>query len=139
MHYINMTQHSWRNNPPSLYIYIYISLTKLCKGLQCEEINPTFFSTVTNNVAHKTVYINIHVVRTFPSFSLHDRPPFKTASLVTESHCPLLQTARINVWPTAVQRHTKLYSSKDELEKAAMYIHLADWTLSVALAAIETK
>ena len=70
-----------------------VSLTKLCKGLQCEEINPTFFSTVTNDAAQKTVHINIHVVRTFHSFSLQDRPPFKTTSLVVESHCPLLQTA----------------------------------------------
>ena len=33
--------------------------------------------------------------------------------------CPLLQTARQNVWPTAVQLHTKLYGSKEELEKTA--------------------
>ena len=33
--------------------------------------------------------------------------------------CPLLQTARTNVWPTAVQLHTKLYGSKEELEKTA--------------------
>ena len=36
--------------------------------------------------------------------------------------CPLLQTARTNVWPTAVQLHTKLYGSKEELEKTATFI-----------------
>jgi len=38
--------------------------------------------------------------------------------------CPLLQTARLkfNVWPTAVQLHTKLYGSKEELEKPATFI-----------------
>ena len=36
--------------------------------------------------------------------------------------CPLLQTARANVWPTAVQLHTKLYSSKEELEKTTTFI-----------------
>ena len=33
--------------------------------------------------------------------------------------CPLLQTARTTVWPTAVHLHTKLYGSKEELEKTA--------------------
>ena len=36
--------------------------------------------------------------------------------------CQLLQTARTNVWPTAVQLHTKLYGSKEELEKTATFI-----------------
>ena len=36
--------------------------------------------------------------------------------------CPLLQTARTDVWPTAVQLHTKLYGSKEELEKTATFI-----------------
>ena len=36
--------------------------------------------------------------------------------------CPLLQTARTNVWPTAVQLHTKHYGSKEELEKRATFI-----------------
>ena len=36
--------------------------------------------------------------------------------------CPLLRTARTNVWPTAVQLHTKLYGSKEELEKTATVI-----------------
>ena len=36
--------------------------------------------------------------------------------------CPLLQTARQNVWPTAVQLHTKLCGSKEELEKMAKFI-----------------
>ena len=36
--------------------------------------------------------------------------------------CSLLQTARRNLWPTAVQLHTKLYDSKEELEKAATFI-----------------
>ena len=36
--------------------------------------------------------------------------------------CPLLQTARTNVWPTAVQLHTKLYGSKEELEKRVTFI-----------------
>ena len=55
----------------------------------------------------------------------------------------ILQTVRTNVWPTAVQLHTKLYVSKEEVEKTATFIlqtglredshiHLADWTLSVA-------
>ena len=29
--------------------------------------------------------------------------------------CPLLQTARTNVWPTTGQLHTELYSSREEL------------------------
>ena len=36
--------------------------------------------------------------------------------------CPLLQRERTNMWPTAVQLHTKLYSSKEELEKTATFI-----------------
>ena len=36
--------------------------------------------------------------------------------------CPLLQTARTNVWPTAVQLHTKLQGSKEELGKTATFI-----------------
>ena len=36
--------------------------------------------------------------------------------------CPLLQTARTNVWPTAVQLHTKLYGSMEGLEKTATFI-----------------
>ena len=36
--------------------------------------------------------------------------------------CPLPQTARTNVWPTAVQLHTELYGSKEELEKTATFI-----------------
>ena len=36
-----------------------------------------------------------------------------------------------NVWPTAVQLHTKLYGSKKELEKE-LDIHLADRTFSAA-------
>ena len=40
----------------------------------------------------------------------------------TLQRCPLLQTARTNVWPTAVQLHTKLYGSKEELEKTATFI-----------------
>ena len=51
--------------------------------------------------------------------------------------CPVLQTARTSVWPTAVQLHTKLYGIREELEKTLSYIQLADWTLSVA--AIEKK
>ena len=35
---------------------------------------------------------------------------------------PLLQKARQNVWPTAVQLHTKLYGSKKELEKTDTFI-----------------
>ena len=33
-----------------------------------------------------------------------------------------LQAARTNVWPTAVQLHTKLYGSEEELEKTATLI-----------------
>ena len=44
--------------------------------------------------------------------------------------CPLLQTARRNMWTTAVQLHTKLYGNKEELEKAATFI-LQTETLSV--------
>ena len=39
---------------------------------------------------------------------------------------PFLQTARTNVWPTAVQLHTKLYGSKEELEKTATFIYCRD-------------
>ena len=38
----------------------------------------------------------------------------------------------MNVWPTAIQLHIKVYGSKEELEKTCRHIHLADWTLSVA-------
>ena len=34
----------------------------------------------------------------------------------------ILQTVRTNVWPTAVQLHTKLYSCKEEVEKSATFI-----------------
>ena len=37
----------------------------------------------------------------------------------------------------AIQLHTKLYGSKEELEKTCRHIHLAGWTLSVAV--IEKK
>ena len=40
----------------------------------------------------------------------------------TLQRCPLLQTARQNVQPTAVQLHTKLYGSKEELEKTTAFI-----------------
>ena len=40
----------------------------------------------------------------------------------TLQRCPLLQTARTNVWPTAVQLHAKFYGSKEELEKTATVI-----------------
>ena len=36
--------------------------------------------------------------------------------------CPLLLRERTNVWPTAVQLHTKLYGRKEELEKTATFI-----------------
>ena len=36
--------------------------------------------------------------------------------------CPLLRTARTNVWPAAVQVYTPLYGSKEELEKTAAFI-----------------
>ena len=36
--------------------------------------------------------------------------------------CPLLQTAKTKAWPTAVQLHTKLDGSKEELEKTATFI-----------------
>ena len=40
----------------------------------------------------------------------------------TLQRCPFLQTARTNVWPTAVQLHTQLYDGKEELEKTASFI-----------------
>ena len=43
------------------------------------------------------------------------------AAEYTLQRCPLLQTARTNAWPTAVQLHTKLYGSNEELEKAATW------------------
>ena len=43
--------------------------------------------------------------------------------------CPLLQKARHNVWPTAVQQHTKLWQQGGTREEG--HIHLADWSLSV--------
>ena len=47
--------------------------------------------------------------------------------------CPLLKTARTNnMWPTAVQLYTPNSGSEEELEKMATYIHLVDWTFSVA-------
>ena len=49
--------------------------------------------------------------------SLEDR----TAEHILQ-RCPLLQTARQNVWSTAVQLDTKLYGSKEELEKTATFI-----------------
>ena len=64
-------------------------------------------------------------------FVLHTRTHLSTAirqilSYYMQEHiqqrCPLLQTARTNVWPTAVQLHTKLYGSKEELEKTATFI-----------------
>ena len=36
--------------------------------------------------------------------------------------CPLLQTARTDVWPTAVQLHTKLYGSKEKVDKTSAFI-----------------
>ena len=36
--------------------------------------------------------------------------------------CPLLLTARTDVWPTAVQLHNKLYGIKEDLEKTATFI-----------------
>ena len=35
--------------------------------------------------------------------------------------CPLLQTGRTNVWPTAVQLHAKLNGSREELEKTVTF------------------
>jgi len=42
----------------------------------------------------------------------------------TLQSCPLLQTTRQTVWPAAVQLHihTKLYSSREKLEKTATFI-----------------
>ena len=48
-------------------------------------------------------------------------PEDQTAEHIPQ-RCPLLQTARTNVWPTAVQLHTKLYGSKEEVEKTATVI-----------------
>ena len=45
----------------------------------------------------------------------------QTAELILQ-RCPLLETARTNVCPTAVQLHTKLYGSREELEKTATFI-----------------
>ena len=52
--------------------------------------------------------------------------------------CPHLQKARQNAWPTAVQLHTQLYGSKEELEKTATaFVILLTGLLGVA--AIEKK
>ena len=45
----------------------------------------------------------------------------KTAEHILQ-RCPLLRTARTNVWPTSVQLHTKLYGSKEELDKTATFV-----------------
>ena len=51
--------------------------------------------------------------------------------------CPLLQTARTKVWPTAVQLYTHQTLRQQGGSGEDSYVHLADWTLSVA--AIEKK
>ena len=51
--------------------------------------------------------------------------------------CPLLQTARTNVWPTAVQLYTHQTLRQQRRTGDDSHTHLADWTLSVA--AIEKK
>ena len=56
----------------------------------------------------------------------------QTAEHILQSRYPFLQTARTNLWPTAVQLRTKFYGSKEELEKTATVIFSTDWTLSVA-------
>ena len=57
----------------------------------------------------------------------------QTAEYILQ-RCPLLQTARTNVWPTAVQLHIKFYGSR---EREDSHIHHADWAVSVA--AVEKK
>ena len=51
--------------------------------------------------------------------------------------CPLLQTTRQTVWPTAVQLHTHQTLQQQGETGEDGHIHLADWTFSVA--AMETK
>ena len=51
------------------------------------------------------------------NFGLEDQ----TAEHILQ-RCPLLQTARKNAWPTAVQLHTKLCNIKEELKKKATFI-----------------
>ena len=43
-------------------------------------------------------------------------------NIIMLQRCPPLQTARQSVRPTGVQLHTKLYGSKEELEKTATFI-----------------
>ena len=49
----------------------------------------------------------------------------------------LLQTARTNPWPTAVELHTTLYGSREEAEKTATVT--LQTGLAVSAAAIEEK
>ena len=56
-----------------------------------------------------------------PSPTCNCGPEDQTAEHILQ-RCPLLQTIRTKVWPTAVQLHTKLYGRKVELEKTATLI-----------------
>ena len=56
-----------------------------------------------------------------PSLTFYCGLKDQTAEHILQRY-PLLQAARTNVWPTAVQPHTKLYGSKEELEKTATFI-----------------
>ena len=56
-----------------------------------------------------------------PSPTCSCGPEDQTAEHLLQS-CPLLRTARTNVWPALVQLHTKLFGSKEELEKTATFI-----------------
>ena len=58
-------------------------------------------------------------------------------NIIILQRCLLLQKARTNPWPTAVQLHTKLYGSREEVEKTATVI--LQTRLAVSVAAIEEK
>ena len=69
--------------------------------------------------------LNAHIYRKMklaPSPACNCGLEDQTAEYILQRY-PLLQTARLNVWPTArVQLHIKLYDSMEELEKMATFV-----------------
>ena len=74
--------------------------------------------------AHNCNYVDIYIYIYFFFYHVHVTATavLKTRRQNIYCRCPLLQTARTNVWPIAVQLHTELYGSKEELEKTATFI-----------------
>ena len=68
--------------------------------------------------------LNAHMFRKMklaPSPTYYCSLEDQTAEHILQRYL-LLQTARTNVWPTVVQLHTKLYYTKEEVEKTATLI-----------------